>query len=345
MGELDSVGACPAPMSRVISPDADFVGLGINSLDTIIRLPHYPEFNSKISILSTTSLPGGQVATAAVACRRWGLRSRYIGKIGDDGAGRTQRLEFTREGVEAYLVEVSGCSSQIAFILVDESSGERTILWQRDARLDLAPSEIPHSWIVKSRLLHVDGHPCPPATAAARWAREAGCIVSADIDNLYDGIELLLEHVDYLIGSREFPHRLTGIADFFEALPEIRRKFNCHVVGCTLGCDGALIWDGDVFRYAPAFRVSAIDTTGAGDVFHAGFCYSLLRGWALEQCLDFGCAAAALNCMQIGARGGIRSAEEISRLISEGSRYAPAFTISDLVQRAAAVKLKIPKTI
>jgi sulfofructose kinase len=345
MREPDRLDACPAPISRLVSPEADFVGLGINSLDTIIRLPHYPEFNSKISILAATKLPGGQTATAAVACQRWGLRSRYIGKIGDDDAGRTQRLEFLREGVEAHLIEVPGCPSQLAFILVDESSGERTILWQRDARLDLTPGEIPRAWIATTRLLHVDGHPCAPATAAAQWAHEAGAIVTADIDNLYDGVELLLEHVDYVIGAREFPYRLTGIADFFEALAEIRRRFNSHVVGCTLGCDGVLIWDGSAFRYAPSFRVSAIDTTGAGDVFHAGFCYSLLRGWTLDYCLDFGCAAAALNCMHSGARGGIRSVDEIARLVSEAPRYAPAFTMSELTQRTAAAKLKIAKTL
>jgi len=147
MRKPDRLGARPAPISRIVSPEADFVGLGINSLDTIIRLPHYPEFNSKISVISTTMLPGGQTATAAVACQQWGLRSRYIGKIGDDEAGRTQRVEFDRRGVEAHLVEVPGCPSQMAFILVDESSGERTILWQRDARLDLTPSELPRAWV------------------------------------------------------------------------------------------------------------------------------------------------------------------------------------------------------
>src|ERR1700730_11101485 len=339
MREPDRLDAYPSPISRIVSPEADFVGLGINSLDTIIRLPHYPEFNSKISVISTTILPGGQTATSAVACQQWGLRSRYIGKIGDDEAGRTQRVEFDRRGVEAHLVEVPGCPSQMAFILVDESSGERTILWQRDARLDLTPSELPRAWVATTRLLHVDGHPCAPATAAAQWAHEAGAIVTADIDNLYDGVERLLEHVDYVIGAREFSQRLTGIEGFFEALAEIRRRFHCHVVGCTLGSDGVLIWDGSVFRYAPAFRVSAIDTTGAGDVFHAGFCYSLLSRWNLDYCLDFGCAAAALNCMHSGARAGIRPVEEIAKLVSEGSRCAPAFTMSELTQRAAGVKL------
>lgn len=327
-----------APVSRRDPSQPDFVALGVNSLDTIIRLPHFPAFNSKTPVLSAIQLPGGQAATAAVACRRWGLRSRYIGKIGDDEAGRALCAELGTEGVEAQLVQVPNCSSQNAFILVDQSSGERTILWQRDTRLDLTEREIPRSWVLHTRMLHVDGHPPQPATAAAKWAHEAGAIVSADVDNLYSGVELLLEHVDYLIGSREFPRRLTGADDFFEALPKIRHRFTCRVVGCTLGSDGALIWDGTAFHYAPAFRVSATDTTGAGDVFHAGFCYALLQGWAVDQCLDFACAAAALNCTRSGARGGIRPVEEIAKLRSEGGRHAPAFKPRNLKRAATAAK-------
>jgi sulfofructose kinase len=307
------------------SSTVDLVGLGINSVDTIIHVPHFPAFNSKVQILSSEMLPGGQVATAAVACQRWGLRTRYVGKIGDDSAGRMQRGEFTREGVDAHLIEVPDCASQQAFILVDRSSGERTILWQRDARLDLEPAEIAKEWITSARLLHVDGHPTPPATKAARWAREAGAIVTADIDNLYSGVEVLLEHVDYVIGSREFPERITGISNLARALPEIQRRFGCRVTGATLGRDGALLWDGQGFHYSPAFRVQTVDTTGAGDIFHAAFNYGLLQGWLLGRTLEFACAAAALNCTARGARGGIKRIAEIETLMSRGDRYPAAF--------------------
>jgi sulfofructose kinase len=314
----------------------DIVGLGVNSVDTIIRIPRFPAFDSKLQILSSEVLPGGQVATAAVACQRWGLRTRYIGKIGDDPAGRLQRAEFAREGVEAHLIEVPGCASQIAFILVDESTGERTILWQRDSRLDPDPKELRREWLDNARLLHVDGHPSAPAALAATWAQQAGMIVTADIDNLYSGVEVLLEHVDYLIGSREFPQRLTGIETLTRALPEIRRRFGCRIVGATLGCDGALLWDGAAFRYSPAFQVATVDTTGAGDVFHAGFAFALLQGWTLDRSLEFSCAAAALNCTARGARGGIRPVAEIERLMRRGERYPRAFREGRLSLRADA---------
>jgi sulfofructose kinase len=118
---------------------------------------------------------------------------------------------------------------------------------------------------------------------------------------------------------------LTGIEKLTDALPEIRRRFGCRIVGSTLGCDGALLWDGTAFHYSPAFRIATVDTTGAGDVFHGAFDYALLQGWALDRALAFSCAAAALNCTARGARGGIRPIVEIERLVRSGQRHPSAF--------------------
>lgn len=322
---------------------ADIVAIGLNATDTLIRVPRFPAFDSKTKILSSALLPGGQAATAAVACRRWGLRSRYAGKIGDDAAGRLQREEFAREEVEAHLIEVQNCASQLAFIIVDQSNGERTILWQRDDRLDLRAEELPREWIRGARLVHVDGHPCAPAAAAARWACEAGAVVTADLDNLYPGVEGLLEHIDFMIGSRDFPERLLGIPDLLKSLPEITRRFGCRVAGATLGRDGVLAWDGIRFHYCPAFRVDAVDTTGAGDVFHAGFAYSLLRGDTLPVILESSCAAAGLNCTAPGARGGIRPVSEIEKLRREGPRHERLYTDEELRHASARATLSTVK--
>jgi sulfofructose kinase len=322
------------------SDRVDIVSIGLNATDTLIRVPRFPAFDSKTKILSSSVLPGGQAATAAVACRRWGLCSRYVGKIGDDAAGRLQREEFACEGVEAHLIEVPNCPSQLAYIIVDECTGERTILWQRDDRLDLAPEELPVDWIRGARLVHVDGHPCAPAAAAARWAREAGAVVTADVDNIYPGVEDLLEHVDFMISSRDFPERLLGIADLFESLPEITRRFGCRVAGATLGRDGVLAWDGVQFHYCPAFQVNAVDTTGAGDVFHAGFAYAQLRSDTLPVILEFSCAAAGLNCTALGARGGICPVSEIEKLRREGLRHERIFSDEELRRRERAALLR-----
>lgn len=306
------------------SSKVDLVGVGLNATDTLIRLPHYPALGSKVEFRSADVLPGGQVATAVAACQQWGLRTRYVGKIGDDNAAAIHRAEFERLGVETRLLAAPGCASQQAVILVDDA-GERTVLWKRDNRLTLQPEELQREWITEARALHVDGHDTAAAVMAAGWARAAGIPVIADLDDLYPGVEGLLEKIDYLITSRDIPGRLTGDPDLRKSLPTLRSRYGCRLTAATLGQEGVLAWDGAQFHYAPAFRVQPLDTTGAGDIFHAGFIYGLLQGWPLPRQLDFACAAAALNCTAAGARGGIRSVRDIERLIASGPRHPSVF--------------------
>jgi sugar/nucleoside kinase (ribokinase family) len=302
------------------STSMDIVGVGLNATDTVLPLPHFPLSGSKVEFRSASVLPGGQVATAMVACQRWGLRARYVGKLGDDEAANLHRAEFSKAGVEAKILTAPGCPSHRSFILI-EDSGERTVLWQRDDRLTIRPQELKKEWITDARALHLDGHDTEAAIVAAGWAREAGIPVVADLDELYPNVERLIVKVDYLIVSRDIPGRLTGEADLRKALRRVQEQYGCRLTAATLGSDGVLAWDGHAYCYRPAFCVNAVDTTGAGDIFHAGLIYGLLQGWALERTLDFACAAAALNCAGIGARGGIQAVESIEALISSGSRY------------------------
>jgi sulfofructose kinase len=304
----------------------DIVGVGLNATDTIIRLPHFPAFNSKVEFRESEVLPGGQVATAVTACARWGLSARYVGKIGDDSYGLLQKEAMLESHIEAHWIVVPQCQSQSSFILVDEGTGERTVLWRRDQRLELLPAEIQRECVVQARLLHVDGHDCPAAAQAARWARSARIPVTADLDNLYPGVEALLENVDFAITSSEFPARLCGENDLLVSLPKMAARFGSQITAATLGTDGALAWDGSRFLYSPAFDLNAVDTTGAGDIFHAAFAYGLLQGYDLPRSLEFSCSAAGLSCMGMGARGGIASVAEIENLIRKGRRRPPAFT-------------------
>jgi len=145
--------------------------------------------------------------------------------------------------------------------------------------------------------------------------------VVADLDETYAGIDELIENVDYLIVSRDFPERLTGERNLERALRRMQQRYGCTVTAATLGQDGVLAWDGRRSYLHPAYRVAVMDTTGAGDIFHAGFIYGLIQGWTLEQRLDFACAAAALNCTASGARGGIRTVGDVEHLMTNTPRY------------------------
>jgi len=309
------------------SPKLDVVGVGLNATDTFIPVAHYPARGSKVEFRSAHVLLGGQVATAMIACQHWGLRTRYVGKVGDDHAAQLHRAEFARAGVEAHIFTAPGCPSQQAFILVDDS-GDRTVLWKRDDRLTLRPEELQQDWIVNARALHVDGHDTAAAAVAAAWARAANIPVIADVDELYSGVEALLKSVDYLITSRDIPGRLMNEPDLKKSLPALQKRFGSRLAAATLGEEGVLAWDGSQFHYTPAFRIQPVDTTGAGDIFHAAFIYALLQGWPLPRQLDFACAAAALNCTALGARAGIQPVAAIEQLISTGARHAHAYPIT-----------------
>jgi sulfofructose kinase len=305
----------------------DLVGVGLNATDTVIPIAAYPARGSKVEYTNHSVLPGGQVATTVVACQVWGATTRYVGKLGDDHAATLHQEAFAKAGVETKIVTVPGGVSAQSLILVDED-GERTVLCRRDEQLALRPEELDRSWIVAARALHVDGFDTAAATQAAGWAREAGIPVIADLDELYPGVEALLEKIDYLIVSRDFPSRLTGEANLGRALRAMQARYRNKLSAATLGQEGVLAWDGEGFHYSAAYRVPVVDTTGAGDIFHAGFIYGLLQDWPLSRRLDFACAAAALNCTAVGARGGIRSLQAIENLMETAPRYAAASVLS-----------------
>jgi sulfofructose kinase len=309
----------------------DLVGVGLNATDTVIPLSTYPARGSKTEYSTVSTLPGGQVATTVVACQHWGLRTRYVGKLGDDLAATLHREAFSHagpdSGVDTRIIAVPGAPSAQSLILVD-AQGERTVLIRRDDRLSLRPTDLDREWIINARALHVDGYDTEAAILASAWAREAGIHVIADLDELYPNIEVLLDNVDYAIVSRDFPSRLTFEPDLEQALRKMQRRYSCRLAAATLGQEGVLAFDGKQLLHTPAFCVPVIDTTGAGDIFHAGFIYALLENWPLARQLEFACAAAALNCTAVGARGGIHSLDEIAALIATGTHYPTTSYVS-----------------
>jgi len=302
-------------------PEFDVVGVGLNATDTLLLLPHFPAYAGKVPFEEEMLSPGGQVASAMVTCARLGLRVKYIGTLGDDERGRIQLESLRAAGINLDHLQVrQGCANQSAYILIDRSTGERTVLWRRPDGLRLAPSEITPEQITCARLLHIDGHDTPTVERAARIARQAGLPVTVDVDTVYHGFDKVLPYVDYLVASSEFPVQWTDERDPFKALELIQNEYRMFLAAMTLGPHGALARVEGRFIYYPAFVVNCVDTTGAGDVFHGAFCYAVLQRMSISEALDFSNAMAALNCTALGARGGIRSFEEAHLLMRRAER-------------------------
>lgn len=302
-------------------PDFDVVGIGLNATDTLLIVPHFPSYAGKGPFTQEILSPGGQVASAMVACAKLGLRTKYVGTLGDDLRGQVQMESLLTSGINLdHVQQRKNCQNQSAYIVIDQSTGERTVFWQRPECLRLKPEEIVPEMITNARLLHIDGHDTPAMEKAARIARENGIPVTVDIDTIYKGFERVMPYVDYLIASSEFPVQWTHQSDPFKALEMIQEEFGMRCAAMTLGAHGALALMDGKFHYSPAFVVNCVDTTGAGDVFHGGFCYGVLAGWEIGKVLEFSNAMAALNCTAIGARGGIANLAKAEALMARAER-------------------------
>ena len=301
----------------------DVVGFGLNMTDLLVVLERFPEPDSKQPVRRQAYSPGGQAASAMVACARLGWRARYVGCFGDDENGGQGRSSLADEGVDISACRVaSDTRNGMSVILVDERTGERTVLWSRDAGLKLRPEDVDPAAVCAGRLLLVDCHDTAASTVAARHARRAGVRTVIDVERVRDGIDELLAEIDMIITARDFPAALTGKGTPGAALRAIRDAYRPALVCMTLGAEGSLTLVGDVEMRTPAFQVPVVDTTGAGDVFRGGFISGWLRDGddaKTEDVLRYANAVAALKCRGLGAREASPAPAEVEALLSVGT--------------------------
>jgi sugar/nucleoside kinase (ribokinase family) len=295
----------------------EVVGMGLNSVDFIGLVPEFPTINSKMKLLQFSKQGGGQVATAMVALSRWGVRTKYIGKVGGDELGSFSLDTIRDEGVDISSVTIElHANNQFAMILVDGVSGERTILWDRDERLMYREGELKKKDICSGKILHLDGHDIRAAIRSAQWAKKEGIPTVIDIDKVEPLTGKLIRQIDFVITSSRFPTLMTGIPDREKALVELQRQTSGFLCS-TLGHEGAMALVNGEILYVKGFKIKAVDTTGAGDVFHAGFIYGLLQNWEVVEILRFANAVAALKCLDLGGRKGIPTLEEVEKFLRQ----------------------------
>jgi sugar/nucleoside kinase (ribokinase family) len=295
----------------------DVVGMGLNSVDFLSVVPKFPAPNSKMEMLRFSKQGGGQVATAMVALSRWGVKTKYIGKVGEDELGQFSLHSIRQEGVDVSSVTIEpNATNQFAMIIVDGSTGDRTILWNRDKRLMYREGELRREKVCSGKLLQLDGHDIHAALQCARWAKGEGIPIVIDLDKIGPLTSELIKEIDFLITSSTFPLRYTGISDQKKALLELQ-KHTSGFVCATLGQEGAVALVNGELLHVKGFEVNVVDTTGAGDVFHGGFLYGLLQNWELLEILRFANAVAALKCRDLGGRKGIPFLEEAQRFLSQ----------------------------
>jgi len=277
----------------------------------------FPQADTKKEILLWEEQGGGPVATALTTLSRLGVPCRYHGIIGDDREGMAIRQSLREEGIHASgLLTRSRASSQTAFILIEKPAATRTIFWKRPSGEPLKPEELPRDFLEDADFLLLDGLMKDVSLFAARQAREAGIPIVLDAGRVREGTLELARLSDYVVGSEEFARELSWEDDAAQFKPKIK-KHGFGITTITLGARGSVTYVDDKVIIIPAFPVETVDTTGAGDVFHGGYIYGLLRKWSLEATVRFASAVAAMKCRKVGGRAGIPRLVEVVRFLEE----------------------------
>ncbi len=286
-------------------------GLGQCCLDYVGKVDTYPLPDVKCEFTEMVIQGGGPVATALVALARWSISCTFTGVIGDDQFGSIIKETLEDENVDTGgLLVRQGSDSQFAFILAEPGVGRRTIFWRRPTGSPPSPEEIDYSSVRKAEVFHTDGLFTEASLAAASAAKEAGVQVVVDAGSLRGGMLDLARLSDYFLASETFADELVGQGKPLQACHELA-ELGPHVVGVTLGPKGYVALDGGRIIERPAYQVEAVDTTGCGDVFHAGFIYGLLKRWKVDKSLDFAAWTAAQVSLQLGGRAGIPQLERV----------------------------------
>jgi len=306
--------------------EVDVVGVGANTIDLVATVDGYPSPDSKQPLISLSEHPGGEVATALVACSRLGWKARYLGCYGNDDRGNYALASLASEEVDVSSCSQRAAPERLSLIIVD-GSGRRTVLSKAASELDMHPGELDEQLVGSGRVLLVDCHQILAATRAARLARRARVPTVIDVDELRPGLDDLLAEIDVIITSETFPECFSGVTGIGAALAELEREFRPAVTCVTLGSEGCLAIVGNQEIFMPGFDVSAVDTTGAGDAFRGGFISAWLGNVSsnsVEELLIYANAVAAMQTRSLGAWAGLPTSAEVNRFLKERTPKRPA---------------------
>lgn len=295
----------------------DCLGLGIVPLDLLFLVDQYPEPGTKINGLSLTIQGGGPIPNTLIGLTRFGFKTSLIAAIGDDPFGKLGKEEIEKENVDISHLKIKSSNSAVAGGFVERNSGRRTLVLER--KVFVEPDDIDINNLPVPRIIHLDGRDMEATIKLAKWGKEIGAIVSFDIGSIRNDVSDAFQYVDHLVVADTYALPFTKSANAENAIKKLA-EYGPSTVVVTEGTDGSTGFENGKFCKQPAYKVTTVDTTGAGDAFHTGYLYGLLSEYDIKDRLKWGAAAAALKCTKSGARAGIPTLDETKKFLESNPK-------------------------
>jgi sulfofructose kinase len=294
----------------------DVLCVGFSCVDLLFPFVGLPRYDRKNEFAELVQEGGGPAATAAVALRRLGCSVGLISLVGDDSWGLFVARRLADEGIPTDLLLVQpGARTPLSIILADPDGGARTILWNRGTLSPISAPQVRDRWRT-ARIVLVDEIYPEASTEALRLAHHSQVPVVFDAGTARSGLDTLVQHADFLVTSEHFPQRFSGIPVAEDALRALQ-LLNGRPVISTRGAKGCWLDDGQRLQVFPPVQVTARDSTGAGDAFHAAFAFAALQKWDVRRACSFANYYASQSCLQLGGRAGLLRADQIGPWLRE----------------------------
>jgi len=299
---------------------------GIIVLDEVFRVDEFPKPDGKVQAKGFFVVNGGCAANAAVAIARLGGRASLAGPMGgppgEDENGDRVLKAFAREHIDcSFCQRVDGLATALSAIFMN-TRGDRTIVTYRDERIATTEPADPDAVVAAADAVLADNRYPVFVQPICEAARRKKLPVVLDGDRPTREDDPLFSIATHVIFSWECLRETTGVTDLGEGLKRIARKTDAFLA-VSNGPDDIVYLDGGVLRQLPVFKISAVDTLGAGDAFHGGFALALAEGQSEVDAMRFGSAVAGIKCTRLGGSAGSPTRSEVEALLAGNAGLHP----------------------
>ena len=302
----------------------DLLGLGIAPVDFFVSMVKHPAAGFKIDGIPGSALVagGGPVPTACCTFSNFGGSAAVIAPLGDDRWGIFGREELDLFGVDhSHCIERKKCRTALAFAWIEIGTGDRTIVLDMDKRLYIRPADIKPAILPVPKLIHLDGRHVEACVKLAKWGRRQGAKIMLDVGSARNPVAPIFPWLDYLVCADQYALHYWKTKSIQAAVRKFKATGIPEVV-VTSGVRGSFGMDADgIEHFQKAYKIKAVDVTGAGDVYHGSYLYGIHKGWELETKMRFAAAAAALKCLKPGARMGIPTLRQAMAFMKNHRRF------------------------